>query len=229
MSNLHIKVADLTIDGRFEAPAFTLFQAESGRIIEAFHAALAPFNFDLGNITFGQVGSLAERNIFFFIPSLNAGIKLTVGRIEIGFNDLNKVTFETINALMQLVDGALATSKFPARIGTYTATLNSHGIIENKSSQDFISPFLQKIPASIGPHLGSGAVFYFGAFEDWSGLALVMDNSGVLDGGLYVRVLLTLDGKKIALKDLAAVGRAALRKAFGAFDLQVQSLNQVSP
>lgn len=224
MPAFNVKLADLGIDARFEAPAFGALRQEGQRVIDTIYAALVPFGIDLSNVTFGQTGPLADRNIYFGLPVLNAGVKLTVGRMEIGFNDLVKVNFDLIRNVIQAAHGALEASGLGAKIATYAATLNCHGTVEGVAGRDFIKPLLARIPEGLGPSIASGTVFYFGAQEHRTNLALVLDASAMVTDGLYARVIFTLDGKRVRFQDLGEVGRESIRQAFRALDLQVDSL-----
>jgi hypothetical protein len=215
------KLADLGIDGRFELPAFSLLGADGQRLVEVLYSELTSFGIELSNVTYSQVGSLADRNVYFALPALNAGVKVAVGRMEVGFNDLTKVDLDVVNRVAQAAYGSLDKAAINAKIRTYTATLNTHGLVEGTPSRNFIKPFLARVPSGLGPLTSSGAVFYFGAHGSLTQSALVVDSSVVVRDGVYIRVIFTLDGQRVQLRELTSVGNETIKQAFAALDLQL--------
>jgi hypothetical protein len=219
-----LKIGDLTVDARFEKPAFPALRAEGNRLLDVLYAALSPFGIDLSNVVFGQNGTLADRNVYFGIPSLNAGVKVTVGRVEIGFNELTKIDFATADKVIKAVYTALEAADVGAKIGTYNLNLNAHGMVEGGNSQNVAKSFFARVPSGLGPNISSGAVFYFGAHDRRVNMALVADSSTLVTDGLYVRIIFALDGKRVLSQDLPTVGRESIKQAFGALDLQLPNL-----
>lgn len=220
MRKFDVKIGDLGIEGRFESPAFSVLRQDGQRFFELLYVALAPFGMDLSNVTFGQTGTLADKNAYFALPALNGGVKLTVGRLEIGFNDINKINFEGIKNIINSVYGALESANVGARISSYTATLNVHGVVDGTAGHAFIEPFVARKPNGLGPSLGSGVVFYFGAHERRTNMAVVLDGSALVTDGLYSRMIITLDARRVRYQDLADAGKESITQAFGAVNLE---------
>jgi hypothetical protein len=167
---------------------------------------------------------MADRHIYFNLPVLNAGVKLNVGRMDVGFNDMNRANFDAINRVLHAAYGALDEGNVGAKIASYAITVNSHGSIEGTTGAEFVKPFFGRAPAGLGPTLGSGGVFYFGAHERRTGLAVVMEASSLVTDGLYTRLIFTLDGTRVRYQDVAEAGRETIRHALGAMDLQLENL-----
>ena len=217
MPTFNVELSDLTIDARFSAPNFNVLAEEGRRTLAAMCAALAPFGTGLNDVTFGQTGTLADRNAYFAISRYNAGVKLTVANVEIGFNDLSKVTFEIIQAVIRAAGSALP----GMGIGLYSVSMNSHGRVDGMSGAAFTAPLVGRAPEGLGPLTRSGAVFYYGARGPIVHTGLVVDSSMLVPDGVFVRVLFGVAGNAVSFDTLPELGRRTAREAFASLRLQV--------
>lgn len=223
MRNFDVKLADLTIEGSFAPPAFALLRPETLRVLEQIYTSVERYGITLNDVTAPHSVSLAERNVFFNLWRYSAGIRLSVGKLEIGFNDLLRVTFSDVSAIGVSAFDALSKIEQRPRIATFTVNLNVHGIVEGVDPIDMMKEHVKKAPDGLGPSTGGAVGFYYGPEGPRRTLSIIMDGSALIPRGIFLRVTAGFDGQQIDYQNLPGAGRNTLARAFSALGL-VQSV-----
>lgn len=220
MRKFEVKQGELTIEGRFERPAFSLLRAEGANVVELLYAELNRYGITPNDITFGQTGSLADRYVLFYMPRIAAGVKVSVAKLEVGFNDLARVTFADVSAIALAAFNVLSKPTEQVKLTDFVTTLNVHGTVDDIEAVDFLEPYLGKAPDGLGPSTGGAAGFYYGAEGPRQTLSIIMDGSVLYARGIYVRVTAGFDGRQITYAELLDVGRDTVRRAFASLGLE---------
>lgn len=219
MQNFTVKQADFTIDLRLERPAFALLGAPSHRLLQLIYEHFERYGVTANDITYGNVGSLGDRHVLIFVPRISSGVKLSVSKIELGFNDLRKVSLAEIQAAVIVAAGSLIQVDPTTKVIEYALTLNVHGLLEGSSVVDFIGGYFGSRPGGLGPSTGSATGFYYGTEGSRTQLAIIMDGSVPVEGGLYVRLTTAFDARELGAGNLVNAGWGEFRKAFAAVKL----------
>jgi hypothetical protein len=217
-----VKQADLTIEGHFAKPDLALLRADRGGLVEILSGQLARYGVTLNDITFGSGNSLADRYALFYQPRMAVGIKATVAKLEVGFNDVLRITFTDVRAVTTEAFETLSKAAPHAKVMLFGATLNVHGIIEGVTPVEFLKSHTAKAPDSLGPSTGGAAGFYYGEDGPRKSLAIIMDGSALYQGAVYLRITTAFDGQTPKVVD---AGREVVRRAFAALGLQPMQLD----
>jgi hypothetical protein len=220
VAKFEVKQSDLTVEGRFQKPAFGVVGAGQQKLHESLLSRLATFGSAPSNVFLNAAtGSLADRGATFNIPSVNAGIKLSIDKVEIGFNDLTRVHFPQLRTIATHAFEALDEHVPDLRYVAYIALLNYHGLIEGVKPLEFIGQYVTKAP-DLGMHSGSAAGFYYGPKGSRHQLNVIVDTSVAVPNGVYIRIAITFDGSKLAHDTLTAVAAKGVKDVFTAFQLE---------
>ena len=90
----------------------------------------------------------------------------------------------------------------------FAVTQEIHGSLIGTSLKDFLIRFSAEAPKTLGPSLGSGTVFYFGATENRLTGSLALDFSRIVEGGLFLKVAILFDATQVEPRDLLVIFRA---------------------
>jgi hypothetical protein len=224
-----VRQSDLTIEFRFERPAFGLLGPTSHRFVALIYDNLEQYGISAPDIHYGNAGSLGDRHVLINVPRINAGIKVSIAKFDVGFNELAKVPFPDIEKIVLGAVAALHEVDSSSKIAGCLATLNVHGLLEGSNVIDFIGNYFGSRPTGLGPSTGSASGFYFGAEGPRLHLSIIMDGSVPVQGGLYLRLMTSFDGRKIEVKDALKAGREEFRKAFAALNLAPEVLDLGKP
>ncbi len=129
------------------------------------------------------------------------GVWLFGGKANVRIG-LDSVRFQTSSPEPQVVDsvdgviGAVRRASPELRFKTHAVSYACHGLIEGMKAAEFVRRF---VPSSVnidgfGDCLGVGAALYFGEAPPMISSTLTLDISRVVPDGLFVRVLMVMDG-----------------------------------
>ena len=214
-----IELADLTVELRFERPDFLLLGVSANRFVHAVFPFLERYGSTPQDVTFGNAASVGERHAHVMAPRISAGVKLSVAKVDVGVNDLLKVSFEDVQVLVLGAMSALTQVEAANKVAAYSVTLNVHGGIAGASAADYIGRYFQSRPKGLGPDTGGALAFYYGQEGARYQCAVIVDGSALVPSGLYLRVAMTYDAKKLSAEEVLKAGKADLGKVFASLEL----------
>ena len=109
------------------------------------------------------------------------------------------------------------------RFKTHAVSYACHGRIEGMTAAEFVGTVVPKAPVieGFGDHLGTGVVFYFGEAPPTVSSALTLDASRVVTDGLFVRVVVVVDGAVGSIPEIQALAEERVRTALSSVDLEI--------
>jgi len=216
--NLEIRRQQLTLQAQFANPVFDLF-TELPRLVQHLFRTFAGYNIRLADVKMDSAAeSLGQVNLQMSWPDL-ATVRLFFERI-----DLTSV----YPPFLGYRDGALVADLLDAVVGyspeisyrAFVVTQEIHGALD-LPSRDFLSRFSATPPTTLGPSLGSGTVFYFGAGENRLAGSLALDFSRVVEDGLFLKLVVIYDAAQVKPTEILTVSRSQLSALFNEIGLEL--------
>jgi hypothetical protein len=210
---------DVTAFANFSEPAFAGFD-DANPLLKALYGVLSPFGLRLVDLKFEDAdGNIGEEHLLCLLPHLSISIRVLADRAEVicfdtlssnleDFVNVTRSTFETVGKII---------GNNPYK--SYALLANFHGTVEGTPTSEYLAKITGASPAKLGPLVGSGSVFYYGAEADRLSALLTVDLSGVRAGDVYVRPYAVWDATKVKLADLQAIGEKFLQVAFAGIGL----------
>jgi hypothetical protein len=211
---------DYTCEARYQQPELDIFRDNAALAAHMYNAmrthgiTLADIKIELGD------GSLGDLHLFCKLFDFGLTVRIRPDRVDIVGAGVN--TEEQANTYAAAaVDALTAIQKLiKSGYGTYTIQVNLHGPVEG-DLKAFLAQFIAKTPA-IGPVTGNAVGYYYGPSEDRLSSGVIADLSGVVPGGLYVRVQGVWDATRVQkVQDLPSRINAYVRDALTALDVSV--------
>jgi hypothetical protein len=168
-----------------------------GEIINAMHKALAPWRMGLENVGWNQAPKTAgEIQLTFAIPSLLAGIQVGIGGVT-----MTAVNPDWSRApeLVRLFDAGLEalTTSTGQHLQPQITTLGFHVKPGEKPFKEVVTQFVN------ARALGGEDATMYGVSVYWSDFFFVIDNSAVVSGGVFIKLVRSFAPEK-RLADMAA-------------------------
>jgi hypothetical protein len=205
----------------FARPFWDLFQAPvNQRLFERLLERLAPFGL--------SVSGLKVNNGDGDLGAAHISGTLSDATLRIGFERLEMETFRLEilggEGLSQLITSAAESivevlASNPYR--TYQVDVGLHGALVDTTPREFIARYMGNQPELRGPHLGAGCWFYYGADEQQLTSEIALEQSTVVDGGLFVRKRTAWIASKVPLAELTALANREVEDAFSVLGLEL--------
>ena len=165
----------------------------------------------------GSVGS-AGVGFWLFGNQVNVQIRLNSFRFRTSSLDASVVSSadEVADALRQAMRDEL-------RFTTHAVSYACHGLIEATTAADFVRQLVPNPPAieGFGAHLGTGVALYFGEAPPTISSTLTLDASQLVPDGLFVRVLVVVDGAVVTLPEIRDLAEERVHAALASVDLEI--------
>ena len=121
-----------------------------------------------------------------------------------------------VAAIRQALPGEL-------RFRTHAVSYACHGLIEGMKAAEFVGGIVRNAPVieGFGDHLGTGVAFYFGEAPPTVSSTLTLDASRVVPDGLFVSVIVVLDGSVGTIQEIRALAEERVRTALSSVNLEI--------
>jgi len=103
---------------------------------------------------------------------------------------------------------------------SHILSLSLHGHLVGGTFTDFIKSFAGSPPEGMNPLIGQGVVFYFGPEAARLSTSVVLDASGAVQGGLFVKLQAGYDGQRVGAHELKDVAIKDFTEMFARFGLE---------
>lgn len=204
--SFEIRQQQFTLQAHFVSPVVRLFK-DFPELAHHLFQALGNHALRLDNVRLDSAGeSLGQVNLQMSWPEL-ATARLFLERI-----DLVAVYPPFLGQNWSLIPdllGAITDYSPEVSYRAFAVTQEFHGTL-TVPLKDFLSRFSTAAPESLGPTMGSGTIYYFGASENRFAGSLALDLSRLVEEGLFLRLVTIHDAQKVKADDLMAVSRSQL-------------------
>lgn len=204
--SLDVRQERFWLQAHFLSPMFDLFKDIPALSRHLFNE-LSRYNLRLTNMRFeAGAGSLGEAFLRISWPN-QADVWILLDRVEIESVYPQFLRFEEkdlISDVLRTVAGYLPDTSFRA----YSVTQEVHGSLVGGSRKDFLARFAYSVPEGLGPTLGAGVAFYFGADVDQLAVSVTLDFSRAIEGGIFVQSVVLYDASRVTSGDLQTVSRS---------------------
>jgi hypothetical protein len=186
--------ADLSVTAKFTSPYWGLFHD----IRQMYKALLT--NLREEGVTAHSMrteagdGTLGGWNVTFWMLQFKVRVNVRLEQVDIQANNIAQQELDALDRAIQRVLGALAGAYPDVSFASYTVDLGFHGRLNRINTADYLSRFLRTTPQLAGRFLGCGVVLYFGPDGPATLRTATADLSGVIAGGLYVRMFAVYEG-----------------------------------
>jgi hypothetical protein len=213
-------LGDFTHHADFVEPAFGLF-GDAVNLHKRLFAALSHHGVRLADMRWDQGGgTLGDANLLCHLFNFAVVLRVRLERVEIQCVDLNRINAKQLTQAGLEILNVLEGSEPGIRFKTHSFAMNFHGFLKNGSTTEFIGRFVSLEPSDLGPHVGSGVVFYFGAQGSRLSSSVTFDLSARLKEGLYFKVQSVWDAGKLPTNELPAALSSHVRDVLSRFDLE---------
>jgi len=220
-TQLAVSLADLALEAGYPQPDFGLLR-DGSSLVGHLYTRLEPYGLTLNDIRAeGVTGSAADRHILVTLFNGTLSLRVRIDKVEVAWTRFNndqteKLKSATLDAMKAFVDYK-ATISFKS----FAVALALHGPLNGMRAREYLARFVTNIPTNVGPPVGAGAAFYFGAADTRLYSAVIVDASVIVTDGLFVRVHSTWDARQMALDALGGIAEAYFRQVWASLDLQV--------
>lgn len=203
-----IRREHLNLQARFGAPVFGLFK-DFPALVEHLFRALGGYGIRLTDVKLDSPGeSLGEVNLRFSWAELNTECCIFLDRVELasGFPPFPPFAHRAKGDLVRDILDSLASYSSDISYRAFQLTQEFHGALD-VSANEFLGRFSSSAPQSLGPSLGSGTIFYFGAHANRLAGSLSLDFSRAVEGGLFLKLITMFDASQVSSADLLPTAR----------------------
>ncbi len=185
----------------FKDPIFSLF-ADFPALCQEVYPRLQAFGLRLGGMRLESTGGdLGEVHLRCEIPG-SVTVRLWIDRFETWSDLLQLPRIRHAELVDHLLEGLV--SHQPS-LQSFEADLQIHGSLRSKTPHEFLKTWGGLVPENLGPHLGSGVVFYFGPHGNRAVSSVTLDNSARIQGGLFIRTRTVGDASTLRGHELGEV------------------------
>lgn len=219
--SLQVDRADVGLDAGFERPDFALFR-DTAELLQHLFRRLEPHGLSLGDLRVEHgTGSVADFHVLVSLFNFAMTIRVRVERVEVVFSRLRKEHVQGFKAAAVSALTAIREHRPDLTFRAFNLGLALHGRPEGVSSKEYLSRFASNAPTDFGPVTANGAVFYYGPDADRLLGSLTLDASALVPDGVYLRIQVTWDGRKVGLEALPALSDMFVRRAVEGLGLQL--------
>ena len=147
--------------------------------------------------------------------------------VQIRLDSFRFRTSSLASDVVNTADGVLAAIREASRdelhFRTHAVSYACHGLIEGMKAAEFVGGLVGNPPAieGFGDHLGTGVAFYFGEAPPTVSSTLTLDASQVVPEGLFVRVVVVVDGTVGAIPEMKTLAEERVRMALSSVNLEI--------
>jgi hypothetical protein len=204
----------------FSHPIFDLFRDLS--ILDHLYEGLAKHGLKLSDMRFETTGSFGDIHVLAYLFNFAVVVRIRLDKIEIQSLVPSRVDLDRLTNVVEEVFRAVRTTRSDLGFAKHTLTFDLHGSLEGQSAPDFISRYATGNLERLGPSVGKGAVFYFGAEGVRLMSSLTLDLSQRVVEGLYLRAYMVWDGQRLQATELGSVAGKHLEEVFKTIDLEIR-------
>ncbi|HME07861.1 MAG TPA: hypothetical protein VKG25_12470 [Bryobacteraceae bacterium] len=197
MTQLHVEHCELTYEGAFARPAFSLNDSP-GAICDSLLGALEPFGCTGADLTLIE-GEPGERGVACEIVELETQVTFHGDRIEIYCPDYARRTATDLARVLNSLWSGLAGADNRVLAKTHSFRFEADGAIREASYQQVLNRFAPA-PSSLPAGTESAVVYYLPAEpnQGYAESSLVLNRSVGLNHGLQVDATLVYEAQVVA-------------------------------
>jgi len=210
---------DLNFQAEFQEPAFELLRDPIGVQRQLFtrlsrHGVrLVDVRLDRGN------GSLGDHSFLCYLFNFAVSVRVGLGGMEIICFDLARVDTNKLGESGVDALGAIKEHAPSVSFKAYTLSVGLHGKLDECPAQEFLSKYAANVPGGLGPRIGNGAVFYYGASASRLMTSVTLDLSASITDGLFVRTQVVWDASKVGIETIPQLSDSHVKEVLGHLDL----------
>lgn len=212
--------SDLAFEASFATPAFDLFRNPEG-LHRSLHEKLSPYGLRLSDMKYERGTTLADVRLVCFLHSFSWTANVRAEQVDLQCFDLREAHRQEVKSVAVSLVEAVTSQVRSTAVRTYTLSLALHGTLSGLDTPSFLVRFTRNAP-DLGPLLGSGAVFYFGALAEDGVLtsAVTMDRSAIVPDGLFLRFHSVWDASVVPVGALPDAVERHVARAVAALGLE---------
>lgn len=196
MIQLHLEQCELTYEGSFVKPAFSLIDTP-GKLSELLLNALDTFGCTGEDLIFAD-DEPGVRGVTCVLDELDARVTVRGDRIDLYCEDFAFATRESVAAVLENLWSKLKTLNAGAVPRTHSFLFEMNTELCGPSYQELLNR-MARPPDSLPPRTESGVVYYLPGESDkgYAESSLVLNRSAIVENGLQVSATLVYDGHAV--------------------------------
>jgi len=212
-----VATGELLCQSNFAEPVFALL--DDGEFLRRLYSQLAKYGLTLSGMRWEEASSFGDEKLTCAVANLNSVVNILLERVEVHCLDvtrLDRAVFkELVSDTLQAVGAYQGNS-----LKTHAFSLTMHGTIAGLPPRDFLRRFVPSSP-DLGPSIGTGVAFYYGAAADRVIAALTADLSPIIHDTLFVRIHGVWDAEKVGTAAFIANAESFINRALDSLDLSL--------
>jgi len=170
-------------------------------------------------------GSIGGSGLEFWMFAFQATMRIRLESFTAQCNSLARVGREQFVSLLGSTTAAIEqASRSSFKFRGHTLSYSCHGTIDGMTSTEFIRQFAPQGPKieQMGESIASGTALYYGPARPVLSSIVTLDPSRVIDGGLFLKIVVIADGSLTTADELSRFADAKLSSVFAALNLEVK-------
>ena len=205
MTGFSIKKSDLSVEGYFHRPGFSLLTPKTD-LHTTISASLSDFCLIQGDdIRINQdVNPLSNANVTYDLDRFNGFARVSIERSQLVLLSPHTLERDTIIglslALLRGVQSEIGENSY----ANYVIDMRLHAEVQGVDPAVYTGRYVMSQPAEFGPVIGNSITYYLGQEGPRAHSSIGLDMSGEFSECVFLRLVLRYDASAIALDELPA-------------------------
>lgn len=220
-TELEVQQTEWVYWAAFQSPAFEL-QASLPRLFSRIYSELSLFGVGLGDLRVeGYSPNPAEQSVVCAILRLDAAVRFRVDRLEVWSSnpefaqEVEKASNLGVRSL-NVVEATVPS----LTLASHSLTLAVHGTPGQPGVEPLLAPWIAKVPDALAGTQASGVSFQHEWPDGESRGSLLLEQSGMVEGGALIRVTSEHAGR-LATPEVVQRGMDFFASTIDIFDLSL--------
>ena len=205
MTGFSIKKSDLSVEGYFHRPGFSLLGPKTD-----LHTTIADFLSDFcliqgDDIRINQdVNPLSNASVTYDLDRFNGFARVSVDRSQLVLLSPHTLVRDTIAGLSVAFLRGVQTEIGENSYANYLIQVGLHVEVQDVDPVAYTGRYVMSQPDELGPVIGNSITYYLGQEGPRAHSSIVLDMSGEFSECVFLRLALRYDASAIALEEVPA-------------------------
>ena len=222
LTTLHPRRAGVSVRANLKPLLWSLAPHQMPVLCRNLLEDLDPFGIDPGDMRIDNGdGSLEGYNLNFWALDFRAKCEIRLSRVEIECRTVEQTDTRNIDRLMQVILATINRTDSDTTVVTYEISMHVIGAPTDITPRKFLRRFASRNLIGLGPNIGNGASFHFGARGARTFCSISVDISKMFSDSIIVDIRAEFDGTQLQRENLISESIALLTTGLETLDLRL--------
>ena len=203
MTGFSIKKSDLSVEGYFRRPGFSLLSPKSD-----LHSTISTFLSDFcliqgDDIRINQdVNPLSNASVTYDLDRFNGFARVSIERSQLVLLSPHTLVHDTIVGLSLALLRGVQSEIDENSYANYFVQMSLHAEVKDVDPAVYTGRYVMPQPEELGPIIGNSITYYLGQEGSRTHSSVVLDMSGEFSECIFLKLALRYDASEIALDEL---------------------------